>query len=325
MMAARTLPKFLRVVLLAANWLAFSTALALGQSTTGPTALVPPPPSPSPQQEAGAGPIISDSNVGYIDNAIIGTYFRLRYDAGYANRRPNRAEFFYAKGAPAGPGLPLPEASIDYQDLPVYLEVAATERLSGFVEIGPRLLNPDINANSAGLADMNAGFKWAAVLQPDFVATFQLRTYIPSGDASRGLGTDHISLEPALLIYSRLDPNWSLASELRYWIPIDGTDFAGDVIRYGIGLSYDLNPAGSTRISPVAEFVGWSVLGGKESFIGPGGFVVQGAAGDTILSAKLGVRVRFESNNDFYIGYGRPLTGDRWYENTFRVEYRLCF
>ena len=28
---------------------------------------------------------------------------------------------------------------------------------------------------------------------------------------------------------------------------------------------------------------------------------------------------------DLYTGYGRPLTGDRWYENTFRVEFRLVY
>ena len=46
---------------------------------------------------------------------------------------------------------------------------------------------------------MNAGFKWAFWETDDQVATFQLRTYIPTGAASRGLGNNHVSLEPALL------------------------------------------------------------------------------------------------------------------------------
>ena len=56
-----------------------------------------------------AGPTVLDSKVGYIDSAIPATQYRLRLDAAYGNNRPTRAEFFYARGAPLGPGLPVPE------------------------------------------------------------------------------------------------------------------------------------------------------------------------------------------------------------------------
>ena len=36
----------------------------------------------------------SDSNVGYIDDAIVCTQLRMRFDAAYGNDRPDRAEFF---------------------------------------------------------------------------------------------------------------------------------------------------------------------------------------------------------------------------------------
>ena len=38
---------------------------------------------------------VSDSNTGYIDNAIIGTFFRVRVDAGFEVDSPDRSEFFY--------------------------------------------------------------------------------------------------------------------------------------------------------------------------------------------------------------------------------------
>ncbi|HMC65188.1 MAG TPA: hypothetical protein VKI65_09645, partial [Gemmataceae bacterium] len=38
------------------------------------------------------GPSIRDSNVGYIDPAVPADLVRLRFDAGYNNRRPTRAE-----------------------------------------------------------------------------------------------------------------------------------------------------------------------------------------------------------------------------------------
>jgi hypothetical protein len=37
------------------------------------------------------------------------------------------------------------------------------------------------------------------------------------------------------------------------------------------------------------------------------------------------MRFQFKELGDIYAGYGRPLTGDRWYENVIRLEWRLFF
>src|SRR5262249_54500038 len=138
--------------------------------------------------------------------------------------------------------------------------------------------------------------------------------------------TRHVSLEPAVLVYKRLEDRLGFEGELRYWIPVGGTDFAGDILRYGVGLHYDLFRIGRLQITPVAELVGWTVLGGKENVLHPSGLTsVEHAAGDTILDAKAGFRLKFADRGDFYVGYGRPLTGDRWYENVYRLEFRLFF
>ena len=114
------------------------------------------------QAQGTSGPTTSDSRVGYIDNAIPGTLFRLRYDDAFNDRRPTRAEFFYPKGAPQGPGLPEPESRVDFQDISAYLEYAPTERIAAFVELPVRFLNPEINAilidprTKARFANLNA-------------------------------------------------------------------------------------------------------------------------------------------------------------------------
>ena len=237
-------------------------------------------------------------------------------------------------GNPKARGLPRPETRIDYQDLSAYLEVAATEQLSGFVEVPVRFLNPEINADTFGLADMNAGFKWAFLSSPDQVATFQLRTYIPTGAASRGLGTNHVSIEPALLYYQRLTDRLTFEGEFRDWIPVGGTDFEGNVIRYGAGVSYRVLEGPSWFVAPVLELVGWTVLDGKETAaLGGNLFQIRSAGGDTIVNAKVGVRLNFGQAADapglgrgsLYIGYGRALTGDVWYKDIVRVEYRVSF
>jgi hypothetical protein len=296
-----------------------------GQPAAAPT---PPTDAVTTADDSDGGPTVGDSRVGYIDNAIPGNVFRFRYDTAYNNRRPNRAEFFWAKGSGGGgPGVPRPETSVDYQDFTAYLEaVAPGRRLSGFVELPSRLVNPEINPNSGGYADMNAGFKYAFVRQDDLVATFQFRTYIPTGDADRGLGNNHVSLEPALLSWARLSDRLCLEGELRYWIPIGGSEFAGDIIRYGAGVQYDLCQTRYLLFSPVLEFVGWTVLDGLETVLHPGGEpIIEDAAGDTILNAKLGLRVRVGGSSDVYFGWGRPLTGDRWYENVYRAEWRVFY
>ena len=63
-------------------------------------------PTSTSSGDSEGGPTVGDSRVGYIDNAIPGNIFRLRYDTAYNNRRPNRAEFFWPRGAPLGPGVP---------------------------------------------------------------------------------------------------------------------------------------------------------------------------------------------------------------------------
>jgi hypothetical protein len=282
---------------------------------------------PSPLRAQGTGrPTVTDSRDGYIDPAIPGDQFRLRYDSSYDDTRPTRAEFLYPQGGPHGRGLPEPEPRVDFQDISAYLELIATERLSGFVEVPWRFLNPEVNPDHSGLSDMNAGFKYAFIDDSDLVATFQFRTYAPTGDAHRGLGTEHVSLEPALLVWKPLPQGFGLEGELRYWAPVGGTDFAGDIIRYGLGLHYDLPIAGKVYVSPVATVVGWTVLGGKETVVHPSGLTsVEDTAGQTIVNVKLGARAGLGRFGDVYMGYGRALTGDRWYANTLRLEWRLAF
>jgi hypothetical protein len=278
------------------------------------------------------------TNTGYIDPAIPMTQFRLRFDAAYRSDFPDRAEFQYARWRlqpdgsidPDAPGPPLGDTRVDFQDIAAHLEYAFNERFSVFTELPVRFLNPDVNDNTAGFADMNFGFKYALIACPDEYLTFQLRTYAPTGAARRGLGTDHFSLEPGILYFRQLSQRAIFEGEFRHWIPIDGTSgHAGNVMRYGVGLGYTIHESCQMRITPVTEFVGWTVLNGQKSHIDRG---LLDASGDTIVNMKVGVRMGFGqattplgSNNSFYIGYGRALTGHVWYQDILRLEYRMIF
>src|SRR5205814_2989358 len=103
---------------------------------------------------------------------------------------PTRADFFYPRGGPAGPGLRDPEPSVDFQELSAYVEKAVSDRLSAFIQLPVRFINPQVNPSHAGFSDLDAGFKFAFIQSEDRVATFQFRTYAPTGDSRRGLGTN---------------------------------------------------------------------------------------------------------------------------------------
>src|SRR6266478_1129137 len=77
--------------------------------------------APSLAWAQGAGEYIgAESSVGYIDSAIPASVLRLRFDADYNLNRASRAEFFYARTGPLGPGLPKAESRIDDQQLSAY-------------------------------------------------------------------------------------------------------------------------------------------------------------------------------------------------------------
>jgi hypothetical protein len=304
-------------------------------------------------------PNLEGSMVGYIDDAIIGSQVRMRFDAAFDNNSPDRAEFFYAKcgcyralngtglqpafdpNAP-GPGTGIPTA-INFQQLRFNLEYAPVRRFSVFADVPIRWLQPQgfVPAanlpftpanfgNQAGIGDVEAGFKLAAVASRNTYLTFQFRTYFPSGDSYRGLGTAHYSVEPSVLYYQKLTDRWSAEGQLGDWHPIGGSagvptnnteGFAGDVFTYGIGPSYQLYKGERVRITPVVEMVGWRVLGGFQS-LQPG---FKEVGGTNIVNIKVGVRTSIGNNNSFYLGFGQAVTHDLWYKHIVRLEYRYRF
>ena len=259
----------------------------------------------------------SPTNVAYIDSATIGNRFRVRFDAGYGFSPADRAEFFYA----ATPGVSA--GNVDYQEFSSYLEIARTDWLSGFIEAPLKFINPDLVQNTSGVGDINLGFKAVLLEDERSCTTFQFRTYLPTGDDTRRLGTGNVNVEPALLNYFRLDDRWTMESEFRTWVPVTSAAFPGTVIRYGTGISYNSRSGCSCQpsFSPVLEFVGWTVLDGLATAADGS---ASSVSGDTIVNAKLGVRANFKGDQ-LYAGFGQALTTQHWYEQIFRIEYRFQF
>lgn len=317
----------------------FPSALAQQSGTPSqqkPSPKKPKKPKPSSDHDR---PPIEGSMVGYIDNAIVGSQIRLRFDAGFDNNRPDRAEFFYAacgcNGPPARgpqPGLVL---HLNFQQLYMRAEYAPVKRFSLFAEVPVRWVQPQQFVpqtlpgfgNQAGISDVQAGFKFALLASHEHYFTLQFLADFPSGDSSKGLGTNHYSVQPSLLFFQRVTDRMSFEAQLGDSHPFEGASpgFPGDVFTYGFGPSYELYRGERVRFAPVIELVGWSVLGGRETngdlFPNP----VVSADGTNIVNLKVGARTSIGDHNSFYFGYGQALSHELWYKHIVRLEYRYTF
>lgn len=294
-------------------------------------------------------PPIQESMVGYITDAVVGSQIRIRADAGFGNNRPDRAEFFYAQCGCNGPPAPGPGlkglhglvTNLNFQVLSTYGEFAPTRRFSLFAEVPLRwfqvyhVVKPPPNfMDSSGPTDVQAGFKGAMLASDSHYLTFQFQAYFPTGHAFNALGTNHYSVEPALLYFQRFNNRLSLEAEFGDWHPIDGSlyfnksqnkfqEFAGDVLFYGVGPSYKAYRSEHVTFAPVIEVVGWRVLGGLETNGSIPGVV--SVTGTNIVNVKAGARTTIGNNHSFYIGFGQAVTQERWYRHFVRFEYRFVF
>ena len=287
--------------------------------------------------------------VGYIDDALVQSNFRVRFDGASGNTAPDRAEFFYAKCGcyrdlgrndpafdPDSPG-PRPGAANDIQFQQLYLEgeYAVAPQISLLGALPLRWLQPQSFIpgtggsfpDQSGLGDIRAGAKIAFVDSATTIATIKAQFYFPSGDSEKGLGTNHTSFEPAFLMWNELAPKVTLESQFGVWLPIGGADpeptnadghFSGRLVYYGIGPSFTVYETTRTRLAPVVELVGWHVMDGNQT--APD----SDAGGTNIVNLKLGARFVVDKGS-FYAGWGHALTDDVWYGDIVRVEYRYSF
>jgi hypothetical protein len=298
-------------------------------------------------QSASDKPPVEGSTVGYIDDAVVGSQVRVRFDAAFGDEQFDMAEYYFAAcgcegGTAAGPGPGLP-TDLNFQQLYMRGEYAPKKFLSFLVEVPVRFVQPQTFAtfsppkapfgNQGGLSDVSAGFKFAALARPREYVTFQLVGTFPSGDAGKGLGTDHYTVAPSLLYYQRFTDRFTLEGQFGDSHPIGGDipGFAGDVLEYGVGPSYVAYKSDKVQFAPVVELVIWRVFGGSwsdASELSPQGTgsVLDSADASNIMNLKFGARTTLGGNNSFYVGYGHKLTSDNyWYKQIVRVEYRRTF
>ncbi len=302
---------------------------------------VPAEPSLAFTEQSGAfgGPTFTDmqSVAGYMDDAVIRSRVRMRYDFAQNASFPDRAEYFYPASAAnggRGPVFGFGQNALDFQEIRTYVEWAWSPEWSVFGEFPVRFLNADADGFAfvdpisrersdtvAGAGDVTAGLRAGLLVSPEQYLTAQFKVYAPTADPQLGLGTGHTSLEASLLYQRRCNDRWTVFGEVQDWVainasriesagtpgPLDGQFFGGNVLRYGLGLGYDIWSSGprlyDDRLMAVGEVVGWSVIDGFKT---DADLNILDAQGDTIVNGKFGLRYNF-GRNTIYAGYGKRL------------------
>jgi hypothetical protein len=287
----------------------------------------------------------------FVDGARPVTQMRLRVDAAWELKNPDRAEFFWPRDrtnpqqvGPAGPcartgsigkGPGFIASSVNYQDISLYSEAAAGN-FGMFVEMPYRHIDPETGAISSqaacpasGFADMNLGTK-ALLLDCDLLQlTFQFKTFLPTGDFLKGLGTAHVSLEPSFLWAVKLTPDSYVQGQLSYWIPIAGDDlYQADIFHTHMSYNHVLwRPCCGIQLVGTLEVNEWSVMGGAytvpDFLIAGKPVAASGTA--TMLSAGPGARLYICDKIDIGVGSAFSITGPRWAEDLVRAEFRWRF
>jgi len=252
---------------------------------------------------------------------------RIRLESVFNLKLPDRAEYFWAMPAnlTGGRGPNAPESSVSYQDIRFQTEIGGP-KLSVITEIPLRVLDPTINLNTAGLADMNVATKVVLLDGENWLISQISRTYLPTGAASKGLSSGHVAIEPGLLVRYKWNDMTYIHSELKYWFAVGGNPVhSGQVLRFGLGTSHVHYENDVFAIIPTLEWVMLSFLDGQKTPFP----TTTGVDIDSEFVSNLFAGIRFvsDSGGDFGlfelgINGGFSLGSNGWYDGILRLEFR---
>lgn len=259
------------------------------------------------------------------------TQMKLQYEHVWHYPFPDKAEILWARQTDGGKGphppgnTPPYERSVSYRDFYLVNETA----VGGFglsVALPYRQMSPETFPGASGFGDMIIGTK-SLLLDCELLQfAFQFNTFVPTGNFNKGLGTGHVSLEPALLLALKLTPEMYLQSELAYRIPIGGdTSYQGPAVYYSLSLNKLLWHCGcDLKLIGTAELSGWEITGGAYTDPPSGAMIGAKSVGD-IISIGPGLRFVVCDKLDFGAGGVFALTRKSMGDEILKVEMRWRF
>jgi hypothetical protein len=258
------------------------------------------------------------------------SHTKLQWQYTRFGRFPDRGEYFWARADGNGKG-PKPVAAlgiprVDTHELSQYTETATGPGFSAYFVTPYRSVNPTFAdpSSAAGFADMTIGTKSVLMDSELFLLTLQFQTTLPLGNAAKGLGTGHVSLEPSLLFGLRVSPKSYLQGQIAQWIPLGGDPtYSGAMLHYHLAYNHTLwQPLSQVQLIGTFEMHGYSWQDG--GFTDPAtGF--RNASGSNILQLGPGLRMFYCDKYDFGVGSAFGVTGKNSVGQQLRFEMRIRY
>lgn len=189
-------------------------------------------------------------------------YWLIRVDAASGLQSPDRGAYFWSRPTSGA------QNSVDYQDLR-FINETGTDSFSVMTEIPVRAVQYNTTGGGdGGLGDMKVATKVRFINGKKWQLTQISRMYINTGSLTKGLGAGHLSLEPGILARYQVNPDTYLHGEAKLWFPLGANPLvAGQVLRYGVGVSHVLYETDTFAILPTLEMVAFQYLGGHSTYV----------------------------------------------------------
>jgi Putative MetA-pathway of phenol degradation len=258
----------------------------------------------------------------FVDPARPANSVRFRWDRGLNLILPDRNEFFWARIGGKGPGTNV--RSLDYNELSVYMEAGA-EKFSMFTEMPYRNWRGDPIGGGSGFTDLIVGTKTLWIDTELSQLTFQFKTYIPTASSGKGIGTGHVSLEPALLLASKIYCDTWFQGMLAEWIPISGDpETSGAFLHYAASLNHVIaRPFVDSQFIATLEMQGYCFQDG--TFTDPVTGAQLRSGGGNYLYLGPGFRWVISDHCDFGFGVQFAVTERHFASTLYRTELRVRF
>lgn len=272
------------------------------------------------------------NNAFFIDPVRPVTQMKLGVDFAWDMRKPDKAELFWARIGQKGPRRPNGVAKfapdiLDYSRAYLYTEAAVGGTFSFFLETSVLSYDPEDGfPGASGFGDMVIGTKNMVLDCELLQLAFQFKTFLPTGNFTRGLGTGHVSLEPSLIAALKLSPISYLQGQVGYRFPIGGTSgFQGSLVYGGLAYNhllwncgYDIQLIGTVEGNVACASNGLytdPLTGATLSANGLGAF----------LNAGPGIRLVLCKKVDFGVGTNFHITSESQTGHAVRAEFRWRF
>lgn len=262
----------------------------------------------------------------FVEAARPVTQTKLRYDSLQSIILPDRSEYFWAradgKGKGPSPVKPLlGERSLRSNDF-ILVNEGGNGLISLVTETPYRNIQPDFAGHASGFSDMSIATKTLLFDCELIQISLMMKTYLPVGNARKGLGVGHVSLEPSLLMGIKITPTTYFQGQLSEWIPLGGDPaHQGSILHVHTSLNQEL-----CRVLPDVPIIGtlelncWDFQDGlyTDPILG-----AQKSSGYKYVTMGSGVRMFVCDRLDIGFAAAFALSEQHLAEKTYRVEFRL--